>query len=197
MQKSIILFLCIVLFCLSYDSHFKITLNSILVLSMYILFKSIYQIMIKQKSKDTIHTLVVIKFFYVILSIIIFYFNSYTFDYRLMFSHYVMIVGSVTILCYFTMIYAFSLSKISNLQYLKYTQIIFATALGYLFLDESINLKQSICIGILCCISLLDFDKMSKRIHRYNEKHNARLRKRVMIYRMKRAIIARKKNNKM
>ncbi len=161
--KSLLSFLAVILFSMSYEESVYIPKHAYLIVSTYIILKAFYHIVIKQKASDTLFTLVYIKFFYVVLSAIIFSFSKdLNFHLKLVFNAKIALIGMITIFSYLFLILSFKFNNVSNLQHLKYTQILFSIVCGYLFLNESVNKEQIICTVFILLISMLRIDSFCK-----------------------------------
>lgn len=161
--KSVLSFLAVILFSMSYEGHMDIPKFAYVIVTLYIILKAVYHIVIKKKASDTLFTLVYIKFFYVILSIVVFSVSKdLDFHLKSVFSPKVALIGMITIFSYLFLILSFKFNNVSSLQHLKYTQILFSIVCGYLFLNESINKEQVICTIFILLISMLRIDGFYK-----------------------------------
>ena len=175
--KNIASFFAVILFMMSYEGDgFKIQAKYYSIIGLYLFLKASCFLIVKNKSSNKIETIIYIKFFFVLYSVLIFQFSEYTgqsfnFNYHNLFIPEIIILGVVTILVYLSLIMSFRSESVSSLQYLKHSQVVISIVLGYLFLGESINKEQAICVALILTISMFDNEQV-KKIHSKFKRNN-------------------------
>jgi drug/metabolite transporter (DMT)-like permease len=155
-------------------------------LLLFVLGKSFVHIFIKQLSKDKHVVLFYSIFYYVIFSAIPVFFWYKQFDAKMLLNLYIISLAAMSILCQLAMIQAYKMAKkISLLQNLDYSRIIFSTIIVYFMFDEAVKINQLAGMAVVFCsifFSSADGAKYKWLMNRINPRY---FKKRYRVYRNK------------
>lgn len=135
------------------------------ILLLHVLLRAFVNIFLKQLSKDRHITLFYSIFYYCILSLLVFSWYG-RFDWRMVLKKEIFLFSGVSIFCQFAIIKSYEITKkVSLLQNLDYSRILFGCILSYWLLGYGIKLNQILGISIILLSMLLSSIKDINRQH--------------------------------